>query len=89
MELIQGCANKLELAKVQNFVNPFPLLWLSPEVSDDAITLYSQARLSHNLGLLDALIGQLALSLDVPIHTFNTKHLSSIPNLRTIQPYSR
>jgi tRNA(fMet)-specific endonuclease VapC len=89
MELIQGCFNKRELTKVRDFVKPFPLLWPSPDVSDDALEIYSQGRLSHNLGLLDALIGQLAVSLDAPLHTFNQKHFVAIRDLKTIQPYAK
>ncbi len=87
MELIQGCANKREVTIVQNFINPFPLLWPSPQVADQALVIYADGRLSHNIGILDALIGQLAVSMKTPLHTFNQKHFVAIPGLRTIQPY--
>ena len=89
MELIQGCFNKKELEKVQNFIRPFPLAWASPDICNDAIVTYAVGRLSHNLGLLDALIGQLAVSLESPLYTFNQKHFAAIPKLQAIQPYSK
>ncbi len=88
MELIQGCANKYELAVVQKLISQFPLLWPTPQVADQALTVYAHGRLSHNLGMLDALIGQLAVSMNIPLHTFNQKHFAAVPGLRTIQPYA-
>lgn len=38
---------------------------------------------------LDALIGQIAVALRVPLYTFNQKHYRFIPELRTIQPYEK
>ena len=32
---------------------------------------------------------ELALSLNLPLHTFNIKHYSGISKLKTIQPYSK
>jgi predicted nucleic acid-binding protein len=89
MELIQGCADKRELAALQKFITPFPMLWPSPQVADDALAVYAGGRLSHNIGILDALIGQLAVSLGTPLHTFNEKHFTAVPHLRTVQPYPR
>jgi predicted nucleic acid-binding protein len=45
--------------------------------------------LNHNLGLLDALIGQMAVALNLPLHTFNRKHYASIPDLVMLQPSSK
>jgi predicted nucleic acid-binding protein len=89
MELLQGSFNKQELNRVLDFVKPFPILWLSSEESDTALEVFAKGRLSHNLGLLDALIGQLAISLGVPLYTFNQKHFTAIPTLKTVQPYTR
>ena len=89
MELLQGCANKRELTVVQDFIRPFPLLWPPPDIADQALLVFADGHLSHNLGLLDALIGQLAVSLNSPLHTFNQKHFAAVPGLKTIQPYTR
>ncbi len=37
----------------------------------------------------DIMIGETALALNLPLHTFNQKHYAAIPNLKTIQPYTK
>jgi predicted nucleic acid-binding protein len=87
MELIQGCRNKTEQEKVQRELAKYGIVWLSPTDCDAALNLFSAYRLIHNAGLLDVLIGQTALSLGVPLYTFNQRHYSFLPGLQTIQPY--
>lgn len=53
------------------------------------LSVFARYYLSHNLGIIDALIGQMAVSLDLPLHTFNQKHYETIPNLKLIQPYRK
>jgi predicted nucleic acid-binding protein len=45
--------------------------------------------LSHGHGIIDALIGQLADSLDLTLHTVNQKHYVAIPGLCVLQPYPK
>ena len=54
---------------------------------DLALSLFTRYHLSHHLGIIDVLIAQLALSLDLPLHTFNQKHYAAIPGLELAQPY--
>jgi predicted nucleic acid-binding protein len=75
MELMQGCN--------------FEVVWATAETCNKALEVFAEYNLSHGLGLIDALIGQTAISLGVPLHTFNVKHYSVIPNLTTVQPYKR
>lgn len=89
MELIQGTRTKIELARVQGILAPFKVIWPTPEVCSQALAVFAQFYLGHNLGILDALIGQLAVSLNEPLITFNQKHYAAIPTLRTVQPYTR
>ncbi|MCI0476265.1 MAG: PIN domain-containing protein [Anaerolineales bacterium] len=89
MELFQGCRDKNEQARVQRVLRDFVMVWLLPEACDQALSVFANASLSHNLGILDALIGQLAVSLNVPLYTFNEKHYTAIPHLRTVQPYAK
>jgi predicted nucleic acid-binding protein len=65
------------------------IAWLSPDACDRALSGFADAALSHSLGILDALIGQLAVSLNLPLHTFNAKHYAAISNLKTVAPYAR
>ena len=89
MELLQGCSSKAEQEKVENVLAAFETVWPSAETCDEALSVFARYHLSHNIGLLDALIGQTAVALDLPLHTFNRKHYAVIPNLITTEPYNR
>ena len=89
MELVQGCTNKGDLRKLEKFIEDVDVIWPSPETCDDALAIFTQFNLSHHLGVLDALIGQTAVAIDLPIHTFNRKHYAAIPDLVTVQPYQK
>jgi hypothetical protein len=89
MELIQGCKTRTEQRRMQRELMEYSIIWPSPEICDEAVAMFAQYYLSHNLGIIDALIGQLAVSLDLPLHTFNHKHYAAIPKLKLAQPYSR
>lgn len=89
MELVQGCTNKKDLRELEIFISAFEVLWPSQETCDRALEMLVKYNLSHNLGLIDALIGQTAVSLDLPIYTFNRKHYDVIPGLVTVQPYQK
>jgi predicted nucleic acid-binding protein len=89
MELIQGCRNKAEQDRVQRELVAYGVVWPSAPDCDQALEAFAAYHLSQNAGLLDVLIGQTAVALDLPLHTFNHKHYSFIPGVQTIQPYSR
>lgn len=89
MELIQGCRNKAEQERVQRQLAAYGVAWLSPGDCDQALDIFAAYRLSHNAGLLDVLIGQTAVAVDAPLHTFNQRHYSYIPGMQTIQPYTK
>ncbi|OQC06878.1 MAG: Ribonuclease VapC19 [Candidatus Hydrogenedentes bacterium ADurb.Bin101] len=89
MELMQGCRNQSELTQLQETIEPCAIVWPLPDHCDTALALFSEYRLSHQPGMLDILIGQTAVSLGLPLHTFNQKHFSCIPGLQTVQPYRK
>ncbi len=89
MELIQGCKNKIEMGKVQRELAAYRVIWPAPNYCDDALTVFTKHHLSHGAGLLDTLIGYTAISLTIPLYTFNKKHYRFIPELQAIQPYER
>lgn len=89
MELVQGCDSKADLQRLQKFIADFEVIWPSPATCDEALNIFIRLNLSHNLGLLDAMIGQTARALDVPIYTFNRKHYAVIPGLTSVQPYQK
>ena len=87
MELIQGCRNNLQLEKLQRDLAFYETVWLESENCEQALDVFIKYFLSHNAGLVDMLVGMTAMSLGVPLHTFNEKHYRFIPGLKTIQPY--
>jgi predicted nucleic acid-binding protein len=89
MELIQGCRNRGEQQRLERVVGEYALVWPTPAACNAARVVFSQYYLSHNLGMLDAIIGQTAVTLGLPLYTFNQKHYAVIPGLETRQPYSR
>ena len=89
MELIQGCRNKAEQARVQRDLSAYGIVWLSPAGCDEALGVFVEYHFSHGAGLLDVLIGQTAVALGVPLYTFNQKHYRFIPGLHMVQPYER
>lgn len=89
MELIQGCKSKLQLKKLQRGLAFYKTAWLEPEDCEQALDVFARFYLSHNAGLVDVLVGMTAVSLGVPLHTFNDKHYQFISGLKTIRPYSR
>lgn len=89
MELIQGTRNKIEQKRLEKKLESYEIIWPTPEVCDDALSIFSRYHLSHKLGIFDALIGQTAVALNLPLYTFNQKHYDIIPNLHTVQPYEK
>jgi len=89
MELMQGCRNKLELQEIRKFIANVEVIWPTHETCDQALETFADYNLSHNLGLIDALISQTSIAFGLPLHTFNVKHYAVIPGLITIQPYKR
>lgn len=89
MELLQGCRNKTEQAHLERALGSYGIVWLMPADCERALHVFAAYRLSHNAGMLDVLIGQTAVMLATPLHTFNVKHYQFIPDLQTIQPYSK
>jgi predicted nucleic acid-binding protein len=89
MELLQGCRNFGEQRQVEKFLRPYSLYWPSNEDCLRAYLSFARYHLSHNLGLLDALIGETAIGHQAELATFNLKHYQVLPALAILQPYTR
>lgn len=89
MELLQGCRSKLEQAQVEQVLTGFETVWPLPETCEAALEVFADSHLSHGIGMLDALIGQTAVALHLPLYTFNRKHYAAFPNLTTVAPYNK
>jgi predicted nucleic acid-binding protein len=87
MELLQGCQNKNEQQRVEQFCRPHTLHWPTDADCQRALQDFATFHLSHSLGLLDALIAHVAVGLGELLATFNVKHYGVVAALTTIQPY--
>ncbi len=87
MELLQGCRNLAEQQRLEKQLRQFVLHWPTQADCQRAFHDFAAYRLSHGLGLLDALIGQTAGGLGEMLATFNVKHYAIVSGLNTVQPY--
>lgn len=86
MELMVGCRNKTELHDLEIFLRRFQLLRITEPISDRAVELLQQYRLSHGLLIADALIAATALEHNQPFITKNQRDFRFIAGLN-LQPY--
>ncbi|KAA3606182.1 MAG: type II toxin-antitoxin system VapC family toxin [Calditrichaeota bacterium] len=84
MELIVGCANKRELNILSKFLKRYEILSLSEEISEKAIKLLSNYRLSHGLLIPDSIIAATAITLKVPFLSKNQKDYRFIKELELL-----
>ena len=89
MELVQGAQNARQVRDVLQLTAPLPVVWPTSADGQRALADFAAYRLSHGLGLLDALIAAVAVGLSAPLCTFNDKHYRAVPGLTTLQPYAR
>ncbi len=89
MELVQGAQNAGQVRDALTLVAPLAVIWPSEVDCNRALSDFVTYHLSHNLGLLDALIGACAVGTGAKLCTFNVKHYQVIPGLTIEQPYSR
>ncbi|MEQ8192392.1 MAG: type II toxin-antitoxin system VapC family toxin [Candidatus Eremiobacterota bacterium] len=88
-ELLMGCRNKQEQDIIEKKISNYRILWPSEEICDLALNIFYSYYLSHNISVFDALIGYIAVELNLPLYTFNEKHYSVISVLKTIRPYKK
>ena len=81
MELFVGCRNKIELLEVEKFLQRFQVLKMTDTISDVAVDLLREYRLSHGLLIADALIAATAIVYSAPFISKNRRDYRFIPNL--------
>ncbi|QDZ40933.1 type II toxin-antitoxin system VapC family toxin [Euhalothece natronophila Z-M001] len=86
MELIVGCANKLELQALEKFLLRFDIIKIDPTISEQAVELLAMYRLSHGLLIADSLIAATAITWDYSLITKNQRDYRFIPTLNLL-PY--
>jgi predicted nucleic acid-binding protein len=86
MELLVGCRNRTELQIMERFLERFESIKLSEAISDRAIDLLRNYRLSHGLLIADALIAATAIVTDAPLLSKNQRDYRFIQGLNFL-PY--
>jgi predicted nucleic acid-binding protein len=86
MELIVGCRNKAELRSLERILVRFKLLKLNEGISDRAVELLRQYRLSHGLLIADALIAATVIEHNASLVSKNQKDYRFISGLALL-PY--
>lgn len=81
MELMIGCRNKKELKALDRFLSRFTILKISEAISERAVGLIRNYRLSHGLLIADALIAATALNHDRPLISKNQRDYRFIEEL--------
>ncbi|MFN5513393.1 MAG: type II toxin-antitoxin system VapC family toxin [Cyanobacteriota bacterium] len=81
MELIVGCANKLELQTLEKFLQRFDVIRIDSSISDKAVELLRLYRLSHGLLIADGLIAATAIIYNCHFITKNQRDYRFIQNL--------
>ena len=84
MEMIAGCRDKGELALLNMFLRRYATICIDEQVSETALNLFTQFRLSHNLHIPDALIAATAIANDMPLLSKNQKDFRFINQLRLL-----
>ena len=72
---------------MEQFCQAHHFSWPGEQDCQRALHDFAAFHLSHNLGLLDALIAHTVVGLNKTLATFNVKHYSVIKGMKTIQPY--
>jgi predicted nucleic acid-binding protein len=89
MELVMGTKDKKDLHDTRKWLSRCRIVWIQPGACQTAYQRLMDVHLGNALSVLDALIAQVAISLDLPLYTFNQKHFNAIRQLKTIRPYNR
>ncbi len=84
LELIVGCRNKTELRALDRFLSRFQIVKLNEQISDAAVDLLKQYRLSHGLLIADSLIAATAIALNYPLATKNQRDFQFVAGLQLL-----
>jgi len=89
MELIQDARNSREVRQTLQLVAPLAVIWATENDCNRALADFAAFHLSHDLGMLDALIAACAVGRSATLRTFNAKHYQVVPGLVFSEPYAR
>ncbi|WP_218068249.1 type II toxin-antitoxin system VapC family toxin [Candidatus Thiosymbion oneisti] len=86
LELYAGCCSKRELASTEAFTQRYLRIDIDGAISNIAMTLFREYRLSHGLMIADCLIAATAIGLRIPLATKNRRDFVFIDDL-TLKMY--
>lgn len=86
IECIQGSKSNHEKRLIKKYLDNFPLLPITPDISQRAIELIDFYSNSYGLLLPDALIAATALENDLTVVTYNVDDFKFIQNLKWLKP---
>jgi predicted nucleic acid-binding protein len=89
MELIQAAQNRRQVQAVWQLVAGMQTVWATNADCNRALSDFAAYRLSHGLGLVDALIAACAVGYSATLYNFNAKHYQVVPHLIIAKPYTR
>ena len=89
MELIWGTRDTQDQRETERWLSQFQIAWIEPTQCQQAYQTLNAVHLRNAIDTLDMLIAYVAISLDLPLYTFNQKHFDVVPGLKTIRPYTR
>lgn len=85
LELMVGCENKADFKSLQEFLDDFEIIHLNSSISEKAVDLFEEYRLSHGVLIPDMLIASTALMLEIPLMSKNQKDFRFIDELKLIE----
>lgn len=86
IECVQGSKSNVEKQRIKKYLDNFPLLMITPEVSRRAIELIETYSNTHGLLLPDALIAASALENDLTVLTYNVDDFKFVQDLKWQKP---
>ena len=73
LEFVAGALDKRELKKINQVLSKFKLLEIDQDVLTLSVDLLNNYKLSHNMGIYDAIIASSCMIYELPLWTLNKK----------------
>jgi predicted nucleic acid-binding protein len=87
MEVVKGANNKSDLTAVRKLMEQFDVVDLTATDQRWAMANYAAFKLSHGVGMYNALIAAPAQRLGIPLYTHNLKHIQPLLPKLAQKPY--
>src|ERR1700712_994436 len=74
MELYRGMKNKEQMERIAKRMKAYNIVDFNELISEKSVELMHRYKLSHNMGVADAIIAATCIVFDVPLFTYNIKN---------------